>query len=296
MASPRPGNGSRTTGAAAGCCRQMASFPGASECALREQRRLSVAGVPRIPRRQAVVGGIRVLRDGAGRRARVPAVGQPCRLRPRCLPASGQPARSVSPIPMSRSRPPATCCASSAAPVRVVGYAGLKTFLDGAAGSGLAMHCDVVVAANPGGDGTALSGRRQRAAGRHHAHAQPQSQRHAVGAAARQQRRLHARPTRPPAASTARTGRRCSSSGRWRHCAVQPCFRRLRPVRPTAASTACVGAIRRVPRCTVRAAAAIRRAADPGAVVRTSRACACGLDFARGSICTPSTALQWMQL
>jgi hypothetical protein len=35
----------------------------------------------------------------------------------------------------------------------VVGYAGLKTFLEGASGSGLAMHCDVVIAANPGGDG-----------------------------------------------------------------------------------------------------------------------------------------------
>jgi hypothetical protein len=35
----------------------------------------------------------------------------------------------------------------------VVGYAGLKRFLEGASGSGLAMHCDVVIAANPGGDG-----------------------------------------------------------------------------------------------------------------------------------------------
>jgi len=35
----------------------------------------------------------------------------------------------------------------------VVGYAGLKNFLEGASGAGLAMHCDVVVAASPGGDG-----------------------------------------------------------------------------------------------------------------------------------------------
>ena len=34
----------------------------------------------------------------------------------------------------------------------VAGYTGLKTFLAGTASAGLAMHCDVVVAANPGGD------------------------------------------------------------------------------------------------------------------------------------------------
>ncbi|HVR82171.1 MAG TPA: DUF2272 domain-containing protein [Luteimonas sp.] len=32
----------------------------------------------------------------------------------------------------------------------VVGYAGLKAFLDAASGSGLAMHCDIVVTASPG--------------------------------------------------------------------------------------------------------------------------------------------------
>lgn len=35
----------------------------------------------------------------------------------------------------------------------VNGYAGLRAFLAAASGGGLAMHCDVVVGANPGGDG-----------------------------------------------------------------------------------------------------------------------------------------------
>lgn len=40
-------------------------------------------------------------------------------------------------------------------PARAYGYEGLRQFFDGANGAGLNMHCDIVVAANPGNDGKA---------------------------------------------------------------------------------------------------------------------------------------------
>ena len=91
----------------------------------RHAGRLSVADVPRFPRRPAVVGGVRVLGAGEVTVAGVPAGDLLCFIR-----GNGAPR----------------------------GFAGLKAFLSSGKPGGLPMHCDIVVGRARGGQDLYLVG------------------------------------------------------------------------------------------------------------------------------------------
>ena len=116
----RHGGASPITGRAAGCLRRCRSFPGAADCSYGDGGRLQAASVPRLPDRHAVVGGVRVVRDGCARD--VPgfrALRQPYRFRPRCLSAPGNLAAPLRRSGRDHARRQATCCASRAGATRL---------------------------------------------------------------------------------------------------------------------------------------------------------------------------------
>ena len=111
----RPGGGWRRTGPTAACCRRPTARAGASECAYANDRGIyAYAVVPRLHRRHALVGGIRVVGDAARRTTRIQRFAQPRQLRARRLPATRKTMPTRSRTRAAVGRCAATCCATCA--------------------------------------------------------------------------------------------------------------------------------------------------------------------------------------
>ena len=135
-----------------GLLSQMASFPGASECAY-----ASNDGYPSPACRAFLVDRpwsaafVSFVMTQSGVPGFRPSPSHVDYVRDAALYPGTSPFRFTDPDVEKPAAGDLLCFVRGAS--SVVGYAGLKTFLGGASGNGLAMHCDVVIATNPGGDG-----------------------------------------------------------------------------------------------------------------------------------------------
>ena len=135
-----------------GLLSQMASFPGASECAYASNEGYPLPACRAFlidrPWSAAFVSYVMMQAGVPGFR---PSPSHVDYVRDAALHPDTSPFRFADPDVEKPAAGDLLCFVRGAS--SVVGFAGLRTFLEGAAGSGLAMHCDVVIAANPGGDG-----------------------------------------------------------------------------------------------------------------------------------------------
>jgi hypothetical protein len=135
-----------------GLLSQMASFPGASECAY-----ASNDGYPSPACRAFLVDRpwsaafVSYVMTQSGVPGFRPSPSHVDYVRDAALYPGASPFRFADPEVEKPAAGDLLCFVRGAS--SVAGYAGLKSFLELASGSGLAMHCDVVVAASPDGDG-----------------------------------------------------------------------------------------------------------------------------------------------
>ena len=135
-----------------GLLSQMAGFPGASECAY-----ASNEGYPSPACRAFLVDRpwsaafVSYVMTQAGVPGFRPSPSHVDYVRDADLSPEASPFRFADPDVEKPATGDLLCFVRGAS--SVIGYAGLKAFLGGASDGGLAMHCDVVIAANPAGDG-----------------------------------------------------------------------------------------------------------------------------------------------